>query len=88
MAVLVVTLVGIKISCSREKEKQKSRKTFVRGGKFGLSGGLYKMPHRIGLDLGKKNVNKNTFGITAKALFVKPVTLSMLLKIEDHHCYL
>ena len=38
--------------------------------KSDLSGGLYKIPNRIGLDLGKKTVNKNTFGITAKPLFV------------------
>ena len=87
MAVLLVTLVGIKISCSREKEKKKSRKTFVRSGKFGLSGGLYKIPSRIGLDLGKKKCQQKYFWYYCKSS-VKPVTLSMLLKIEDHHCYL
>ena len=34
--------------------------------KSDLLGGLYKIPSRIDLDLGKKNVNKNTLGITAK----------------------
>ena len=38
--------------------------------KSDFSGGLFKIPSRIGLDLGRKNFNKNTFGITAKALFV------------------
>ena len=34
VAVLLVTLVGIEINCSRGKEKQISRKPFVRGVKF------------------------------------------------------
>ena len=39
--------------------------------KSDLSGGLYKIPSRIGFDLGKKkNVKKNTFGIAAETVFV------------------
>ena len=34
--------------------------------KSDLLGGLYMIPCRIDLDLGKKNVSKNTLGVTGK----------------------